>query len=42
MTIIKQGEMVTVRPVAQWLECLHGMREVLGSSSGRVMCSFLP
>ena len=43
--LIKQGEIVTGRPcgsVAQWSECSHGMREVLGSSSGRTMCFFLP
>ena len=28
--------------VAQWSECSHGMRGVLGSSPGRVMCFFLP
>ena len=28
--------------VAHWSECLHGMREVLGSSPGRAMCFFLP
>ena len=36
---------VTGRPcgsVAQWSECSHGMREVLGSSPGRSMCFFLP
>ena len=35
--LIKQGEIVTGRPyssVAQWSECSHGMREVLGSSPG--------
>ena len=39
------GEIVAGRPcgsVAQWSECLHGMREVLGSSPGRAMCFFLP
>ena len=38
-------ERVTGRPcgsVAQWSECSHGMREVLGSSPGRAMCCFLP
>ena len=33
--ITKQGEIVTGRPcgsVAQWSECSHGLREVLGSS----------
>ena len=33
--LIKQGEIVTGRPwgsVAQWSECSHGMREVLGLS----------
>ena len=43
--LIKQGEIVTGRPcgsVAQWSECSHGMREVLGSSPGRAMCFFLP
>ena len=43
--LIKQGEIVTGRPcgsVAQWSECSHGMREVLGSSPGRAMCIFLP
>ena len=43
--LIKQGEIVTGRPcgsVAQWSECLHGMRDVLGSSPGRAMCFFLP
>ena len=36
---------VTGRPygsVAQWSECSHGLREVLGSSPGRAMCFFLP
>ena len=28
--------------VAQWSECSHGMREVLGSSPGRAMCFFIP
>ena len=28
--------------VAQWSECSHGMREVLGSSPGGAMCFFLP
>ena len=28
--------------VAQWSECSHGLREVLGSSPGRAMCFFLP
>ena len=39
------GEIVAGRPcgsVAQWSECSHGMREVLGSSPGRAMCFFLP
>ena len=39
--LIKQGEIVAGRPcgsVAQWSECSHGMREVLGSSPGRAMC----
>ena len=43
--LIKQGEIVTGRPcgsVAQWAECLHSMREVLGLSPGRAMCFFLP
>ena len=43
--LIKQGEIVAGRPcgsVAQWSEYSHGMREVLGSSSGRAMCFFLP
>ena len=43
--LIKQGEMVTGRPcgsAAQWSECSHGLREVLGSSTGRAMCFFLP
>ena len=43
--LIKQGEVVTGRPcgsVAQWSECSHGMREVLGSSPGRAVCFFLP
>ena len=43
--LTKQGEIVNERPyssVAQWSECAHGMREVLGSSPGRVMCFFLP
>ena len=41
--LIKQGEIVTGRPcgsVAQWSECSHGMREVLGTSPGRAMCVF--
>ena len=45
MNLIKQGEIVTGRPcgsVAQWSECSHGMRKVLGSSPGRAMCFFLP
>ena len=45
MNLIKQGEFVTGRPcgsVAQWLECSHGVREVMGSSPGRAMCFFLP
>ena len=36
---------VTGRPcgsVAQWSECSHGLREVLGSSRGRAVCFFLP
>ena len=43
--LIKQGEIVTGRlcgSVTQWSECLHGMREVLGLSPSRAMCSFLP
>ena len=43
--LIKQVEIVTGRPcgsVAQWTECSHGMREVLGSSTDRAMCFFLP
>ena len=43
--LIEQGEIVTGRPcgsVAQWSECLHDLREVLGSSPGRSMCFFLP
>ena len=42
--LIKQGEIVTgpCGSVAQWSECSHGMREVLGSSPGRAMCLFLP
>ena len=43
--LINQGEIVTGRScgsVAQWSECSHGMREVLGSSPGRAMCFFLP
>ena len=43
--LIKQGETVTGRPcgsVAQWSECSHSLREVLGSSPGRAMCVFLP
>ena len=43
--LIKQGEIVTGRScgsVAQWSECSHGMREVLGLSPGRAMCFFLP
>ena len=42
--LIKQGEIVAGRPcgsVAQWSECSHGLREVLGSSPGRAMCFFL-
>ena len=40
--LIKQGEIVTGRPcglVAQWSECSHGLREVLGfeSLSGHVL-----
>ena len=43
--LIKKGEIVTGRPcgsVAQWSECSHGMREVLGLSPGRAMCVCLP
>ena len=43
--LIKQGEIVTGRPcglVAQWSECSHSMREILGSSPGRAVCFFLP
>ena len=43
--LIKQREIVTGRPcgsVAQWSECSHGLRKVLGSSPGRAMCFFLP
>ena len=43
--LIKQGEIVAGRPcgsVAQWSECSHGMREVLGSSPGRAVCFFPP
>ena len=43
--LIKQGEIVAGRPcgsVAQWSECSHGLREVLGLSPGRAMCFFLP
>ena len=43
--LIKQGEIVTGRPcgsVAQWSECSHSMREVLGSSPGQAICLFLP
>ena len=32
----------TCGSVAQWPECSHGMREVLGSSPGRAICFFLP
>ena len=42
--LIKQGEIVTGWPcglVAQWSECLHGMREVLGSSHTWALCFFL-
>ena len=45
MNLFKQGEIVVGRPcgsVAQWSECSHGMREVLGSSPGWAMCFFLP
>ena len=28
--------------VAEWSECSHIMRDILGSSSGRAMCFFLP
>ena len=38
--LIKQGEIVTGRPcgpIAQWSECSHGVREILGSSLGRAM-----
>ena len=43
--LIKQGEIVAGRPcgsVAQWSECSHGMREVLGSSPGQAVYFFLP
>ena len=43
--LIKQGEIVTGRPcgpIAQWLEYSPGLRGVLGSSPGRVLCFFLP
>ena len=39
--LIKHGEIVTGQlcgSVAQWSECLQGMRKVLGSSPGRAMC----
>ena len=42
--LIKQGEIVTGRPcgsVAQWSECSHGMREVLGSSPVLIQLSFV-
>ena len=42
--IIKQGEIVkgiACGSVAQWLECLHGKREILGLSPGRAICFFL-
>ena len=42
--LFKQGEIVTCQPcgsVAQWLECSHGKRETLGSSSGRATFFFL-
>ena len=45
MVLIQQEEIVTGRPcgsVAQWSECSHGMRKVLGSSPGRAVCFFLP
>ena len=46
MNLIKQGEIVTGRPcgsVAQWSECWHCVREVLGLSPtpSRAMCFFL-
>ena len=34
--------MSKVDRVAQWSECLHGLREVLGSSPGWAMYFFLP
>ena len=40
MTYIVTGQLCGM--VAYWSECLHGLREVLGSSSGRAMCLFLP
>ena len=43
--LIKQEEVVTGRPcgwVAQWTECSHGMREVLGFNPGRAMCFSFP
>ena len=39
------GEHVTgilCGPIAQWSEYSHGLRGVLGSSPGRIMCFFLP
>ena len=43
--LIKQGEIATGRPcgsVAQWSECSHGLRGVLGLSLGRAVRFFLP
>ena len=42
--LIKQGKIVTGRSygsLAQWPECSHGMRAVLGSSPGPAMSNFL-
>ena len=43
--LFKRGKLSQVDPVARqlsWLDCSHGMREVLGSSPGRAMYFFLP
>ena len=43
VNLIKQGEIFTGRPcrsVAQWSECLHGMREVVDFIPGRAVCAF--
>ena len=40
--LIKQWETAIGRPCGAVAQCSHRVREVLGSSPGRVMCFFLP